>query len=296
VEEKYILWPLVNIPQIPKAILYRLAREVMSSKDGKARKLLSDQMSSGMSVYSPDKHAQASTAPPLEDTYSEEFGERQGLPLTSERLNQIVELHMTRQFSSSWNKQRSESKAVLFLLDASGSMAGSRLHICKESLKSILENFISDEDYVGFIAFASYTKVVFEMMLKQGKLRLMLERLNQLDVFGATKFYDAVLEAVQMLAKVESNNRWIIALTDGEDTGSRVDAHGTAASKIIEEARLNFACITVGKLPAESMEIINGYVSSAADGMHVEASDTVKIAAAFKEVAHVLEGGLNECL
>jgi len=268
----------------------------MNDKQGKHRKLLRDQMCSSMSVYSPDKQAQAATAPPLEDTNREEFGEGQGLRLTNARLNEIVELHMSRQFSSSWNKQTSGSKAVLFLLDASGSMAGSRLHICKESIKNILENFISDEDYVGFIAFASYTKVVFDMMLKKGKLRLMLERLNQLDVFGATKFYDAVLEAVQMLAKVQSSSRWIIALTDGEDTGSSVDRSGTAATKIIEEASLNFACITVGKLPDQTIKIINGYVSSAVDGMHVEASDTVKIADAFKEVAHVLEGGLNECL
>lgn len=192
--------------------------------------------------------------------------------------------------------QISGSKAVLFVLDASGSMAGSRLRICKESIKNILENFIADDDNVGFIAFASHTEVMFDVMPKKGNLKLMLQRLEQLEVFGGTNFYDAMLEAVQKLSEVKSSNRWIIALTDGEDTGSKVDSDGSQATGLIEEIKLNVACITVGKLQDRSMKVIEKYVAKASNGMHVEASDTQKIADAFKQVANLIDGGLNECL
>jgi len=205
-------------------------------------------------------------------------------------------LHMSRQYTASWATQISESKAILFVLDASGSMAGSRLRICKESIRNILENFISDDDHVGFIAFASHTEVMFDMMTKKDNLRLMLERLQQLEVFGQTNFYDAMLEAVQKLSKVVSSNSWIIALTDGEDTGSKVDVDGSQACTMIKELRLNVACITVGTLNARFMKIIENYIENSKNGMHVEASNTQKIADAFKQVAHLIDGGLNECL
>jgi len=203
---------------------------------------------------------------------------------------------MSRQFSVSWKDHFSGSKAILFVLDASGSMAGSRLRICKESIRNILENFISDDDHVGFIAFASHTMVMFDMIPKKGKLQFMLERLQQLEVFGQTNFYDAMLEAVQKLSAVAGTNRWIIALTDGEDTGSKVDPEGAQATKIIQEQQLNVACITVGKLPDRFMKIINQYISSSKSGMHVGAENTQKIADAFKKIAHLIDGGLNECL
>jgi len=240
------------------------------------------------------------SAPPISvDT----FGEQEELVLnfsgngpSLERIQKVVDLHMSHKYDSSWRSQVSGSKAILFVLDASGSMAGSRLCICKKSIKNILENFISDDDHVGLIAFASHTEVMFEMMTKKGNLRLMLERLQELEVFGQTNFYDAMLEGVQKLSEIVSNNRWIIALTDGEDTGSTVDLDGSTASSMIKELKLNLACITVGKLNARFMKIIQNYIDNSKNGMHVEASNTQKIADAFKQVAHLIDGGLNECL
>jgi len=213
-----------------------------------------------------------------------------------ERIQKVVHLHMSHKYDCSWRNQISGSKAILFVLDASGSMAGSRLGICKKSIQNILENFIADDDHVGLIAFASHTEVMFEMMTKKGNLRLMLERLKQLEVFGQTNFYDAMLEGVQKLSEIVSNNRWVITLTDGEDTGSTVDLDGSKASSMIKELKLNVACITVGKLNARFMEIIQKYIDNSKNGMHVEASNTQKIADAFKQVAHLIDGGLNECL
>jgi len=161
-------------------------------------------------TYAPGVNMRA-TAPPLQsESYMHQSREGNGdaqFGPSQTRIQNIVELHMTRQFTSSWSKQKLGSKAVLFLLDASGSMAGSRLRICKESIQNILENFISDDDFVGFMAFASYTRVLFDMMVKKGKLKFMLERLHQLEVFGGTKFYDATLEAVQILEKVERDSK-----------------------------------------------------------------------------------------
>jgi len=175
-------------------------------------------------------------------------------------------------------------------------MAGSRLRTCKDSIRNILQNFVSDNDYVGLIAFASYTEVLFEMTQKKDNLQFMLKRLEELEVFGTTSFYDAMLDAVQKLSDVDSENRWIITLTDGEDTGSKVDRDGSRAADIIQEQRLNVGCITVGNLPADFITIVDKYIARAKNGMHVEASNTRKIAEAFEQIAQLIDGGLNECL
>jgi len=206
------------------------------------------------------------------------------LGISQKRIQQVVDLHMSRQFTGTWKNQISGSKAIFFVLDASGSMAGSRLRICKDSIRNILQNFVSDDDHVGLIAFASYTDVLFEMTQKKNNLQFMLQKLEQLQVFGTTSFYDAMLDAVQKLSDVDSENRWIITLTDGEDTGSKVDRDGSRAADIIQEQKLNVGCITVGTLPADFITIIDKYISKAKNGMHVEASNTRKIAEAFEQI------------
>jgi len=304
-EMNYILWPLLNIPRIPKTLLYRFALSVFKEKSNQASTFENVQAVGETYIgteaegegYGPGEPV--ASAPLRVDTFEkqdENWGKISSSGPSRKRIQEVIDLHMSRQFTGSWKDQLSGSKAILFVLDASGSMAGSRLRICKDSIRNILENFISNDDYVGFIAFASHTIVVFEMVPKKGKLQFMLERIEQLEVFGTTNFYDAMLEAVQKLSAVVGTNKWIIALTDGEDTGSKVDQEGAQATKIIQEQRLNVACITVGKLPDKCMKIIANYTSSAKSGMHVGASNTKRIADAFKKIAHLIDGGLNECL
>lgn len=305
-EINYILWPLLNVPRIPKNLLYIFAHSVFKEKSNQVSTFENVQAVGETCLategegetYGPGEPV--ASAPSLRVDTFEKQDETEGTISSSgpsrKRIQKVIDLHMSRQFTVSWKDRLSASKAILFVLDASGSMAGSRLRICKDSIRNILENYISDDDHVGFIAFASHTMVLFEMIPKKGKLQFMLERIEQLEVFGQTSFYDAMLEAVQKLSAVVGTNKWIIALTDGEDTGSKVDPRGYQATKIIQEQRLNLACITVGKLPDKFMKIIENYISSAKSGMHVGASNTKKIADAFQKIAHLIDGGLNECL
>jgi len=302
----YILWPLLNIPQIPKVLLHTFALEVVNKQYQHPR---TQGLAQADGVTRPGMDGEGETCSRVQvvasapafrvDTFEKMDGNEETFVSSGpsyERIQKIVDMHMSRQFTNSWQDQNSASKAILFVLDASGSMSGPRLRTCKDSIRNILENFTSYDDQVGIIAFAHSTKVLFDMMRVADKLQFMFERLEQLEVFGRTNFYDAMLEAVQKLSKVESGSKWIIALTDGADTGSFVDQDGSIARKIIEVKGLNVACITVGDLPAMSMKIIKNYVASSNKGMHVEASDTRKIADAFKQIAHVIDGGLNECL
>jgi len=305
-EMNYILWPLLNIPRIPKNLLFRFALSVFKDKSNNEITFGNVQAIGETCLategegerYGPGEPV--ASAPMVRvDTFEKQDvneGKISSSGPSRKRIQKVIDLHMSRQFTVSWKDQLSGSKAILFVLDASGSMAGSRLRICKNSIRNILENYVSDDDHVGFIAFASHTIVIFEMIPKKGKLQFILERIEQLEVFGQTNFYDAMLEAVQKLSAVVGTNKWIIALTDGEDTGSKVDPLGAQATKIIQEQRLNVACITVGQLPDKFMNIIENYISSAKSGMHVGASNTKKIADAFQKIANLIDGGLNECL
>jgi len=173
-------------------------------------------------------------------------------------------------------------------------MAGSRLQICKNSIKSILNNHIDDNDHVGFMAFASVTKLLFDLTRKEGNLSRMIREVDDLETFGATLFYDAILEAANKLISVGTEDRsaskWIMALTDGEDNCSTIDRNGEKAIRLLKENGISIAIITVGKLPQKTINIVNSYVKAAARGMHVEANDTAKIATAFERVASLIQG------
>jgi len=269
-----LLWPLSFVPKMSKQLLDTLVTEVLGQQYCFSE-------AAGQENMSPSAPPQRNSNDP-----SNHY---------KDRVYKSIQMHMSNAYGDDWKvQQRSVLKDVLFVLDASGSMAGSRLQVCKNSIKNILNNFIDDDDRVGFMAFASHTKLLFDLILRKGNLERMTKEVDDLSTFGATSFYDAILEAVNKLVAECTDERdaskWIMALTDGEDTCSTIDLDGVKAIELLRKSGINIAVITVGNLPAETMRVVNAYVKAANRGMHVEANDTGKIATAFERVADLIQG------
>lgn len=111
-------------------------------------------------------------------------------------------------------------KDVLFVLDYSGSMAGSRIKASTQNILMVFEKYISDNDSVMLNHFN--TSVITDIPLSRKRdvaetFVKAVECLNSPN--GGTAFYDAVYKAAETLKK-SSNKSYIIGLTDGDDNSS----------------------------------------------------------------------------
>jgi Mg-chelatase subunit ChlD len=195
-------------------------------------------------------------------------------------------------------------KAMQFVLDCSGSMAGSYLSTCKTSAQMIVDEFTDSEDQVGFIAFAHYTKDIFPLMKKGGNENKIRQDISNLNTFGGTAFFDAVMDGLERLRSLPPDTpKWVIALTDGADQHSSRDKSGRQACDLLRKIpKSNLAIITVGDLPQSTIGNVKKYVAAAASvgnkALHIVASDASKIAEAFETIGNMMadDGGLAEHL
>ena len=143
-----------------------------------------------------------------------------------------------------------------------------------------------------------------------------LAELHQLQVKGATAFYDAVLQALELLQaegeKLKYVSKWVVALTDGADTVSFPEAVPKACEILRTTPKMNLALLTVSGKPKRGcfglgnlkyvdvadMNVVNQYLDAARGGkyagtvLHIDADNEGAIAAAFDSVseAMALEG------
>jgi uncharacterized protein YegL len=121
--------------------------------------------------------------------------------------------------------QVSPPKQVSFLLDYSGSMAGSRINNAVDNIIHVFKTYINAEDSVSFSRFDHKLDLQFPMALKDEKRMHDKILACREEANGGTAFYDAVIttlstftSGVQSAAGATSD--WLITLTDGGDCHS----------------------------------------------------------------------------
>jgi hypothetical protein len=210
---------------------------------------------------------------------------------------------------------QSSAKTVLFCLDWSASMlsqdTGTRLtrfETCIRSVRAILKAQVLGRDNVGVVGFGTDVKVVLAPTLKSEAANLD-KKIGALSpsTAGGTCFYDAVVESLQLMNTADPRcPRWLVCLTDGDDLGSKAgNSCGQLVTKMLDTGdvkNLNMVMITVGKLAAKNLQVIDGWVEQVKNtggfGEHVSAQDASKIEMAFEVVAECLAadvGGAVEC-
>ena len=128
---------------------------------------------------------------------------------------------------------------IVLVVDHSGSMEQeNRIGGLKRAVASFLEK-LPGGSRVAVVGFSSEVERLCPFTTDRNSVRAAV---NQLRPGGSTRFYDAVVEALQLLDK-ETGRRAVLALTDGQDTASM---EATLESAIAAARRLGLPVYTLG--------------------------------------------------
>ena len=168
--------------------------------------------------------------------------------------------------------------------------AGVALPQCKKSIKDIITTYLSPTDPISMMVFNSQVSRVFSDKTKGSNLGEMMQSIDAIRAEGGTAFYDALKIAIEgsLLDK-----KWIVALTDGDDGGSRYTPADVI--KAIERSNRGLIVITVSSL--KNRELI-AKICTAANKKNVGklievAHNMAEIEQVFKKVIQMITGELH---
>ena len=119
-------------------------------------------------------------------------------------------------------------KDIVFVLDVSGSMYGTKLDQAKDALKYVLDELAdsSTEDRFNIVAFSDYISVFSESGLVDASsvnLDAAEDFIDDLEAIGGTDINGSLLEALDDLSSGGVASQIVVFLTDGEPTVGEVD-------------------------------------------------------------------------
>jgi Ca-activated chloride channel family protein len=190
------------------------------------------------------------------------------------------------------------TRDLMLLVDLSGSMEtedftnADRENVDRLSaVKEVLDEFLirREGDRVGLIVFgnAAFTQVPFTQDLAAS--RILLEETTVRMAGPRTAFGDAIGLAITLFEQSEVEERVIIALTDGNDTGSRVPP--AEAAKIASDNRITIHVVGVGDPTAVGEEkldeaVLRG-VASTTGGRYFHAADRDQLQEIYAELDRI---------
>ncbi len=220
-------------------------------------------------------------------------------------------LHMTEGYKKLGEIDKMEAalmdsglqRHVTFVIDVSGSMGGSRIRTCRDSITDIIGQYITGTDLISLIKFSAKSDFVFRNVRmvshpkRKHRLGLTDKRItecksdevidcvqNKTVVSGGTAFWDALKMAITTCESTGDN--WVIALTDGEDNKSRSNYHDII--KLLKtNTNTTIIAITVG--PLKNINQVQAVCAASMGGQHIPAgTDINSIADAFKQAGSMM--------
>ena len=190
------------------------------------------------------------------------------------------------------------TRDLLLLVDLSGSMetedfnnaAGERVDRLR-AVKEVLDGFLTERrgDRVGLVVFgsAAFVQVPFTQDLEA--TRLLLEE-TQVGMAGPrTAFGDAIGLAITLFERSELEQRVVIALTDGNDTGSRIPP--TEAARIARDSDITIHVVGVGDPTAVGEERLDEQalrdVAQTTGGRYFHADDRAALQQIYAELDRI---------
>jgi len=172
-----------------------------------------------------------------------------------------------------------------------GQSATTRLTTCIECIKDIAKGTLEADDNIGLISFADDVRIDLDLTRRGNpgdpSYTEIVGKVEGLRTRGRTAFYNAVKTACAKI-KGRTEDRWVIALTDGADTNSAVGAVPEAERILKETPGLNLALITLGgEVDQEKINKLKAAAEAGGNnGMHVQADDLHAVRAAFENIAN----------
>lgn len=172
---------------------------------------------------------------------------------------------------------------VVLVLDRSYSMnQEERIERLKEAVDIFLENQ-PEGSRVAVLAFSNEVDRLCDFSTDRG---LIHERVHALWATGTTRFYDAVAEALEMLS-TQSGRRAVIALTDGDDTSSRL-ADLESVIAMAREAGLPVHTVGVGS-EQEIKSATLRHLAQETRGEYFRAEHAEALRSIYEEIARSLK-------
>jgi Flp pilus assembly protein TadB/Mg-chelatase subunit ChlD len=171
-------------------------------------------------------------------------------------------------------------RAVIIVLDTSGSMAGSGIAAARQAALSYLANLPSDVQ-AGLLTFADQPRLVVTPTVNRARVRDALARVK---ATGDTALYDAVRAAVSALDAARlgpSAQRRLVVLSDGVDTSSKTALKSVTDQLAADHVPADVVAFRYGSGDASAAQ----RVASAAGGRVLTAQNAGELTAAFAAVA-----------
>lgn len=182
-------------------------------------------------------------------------------------------------------------KSVLYVLDYSGSMSGSRNRASVRGSLDLFNTAIKEKDTVGVITFHTTSRMILQptpVRNNKTKIQETLKRLTRPN--GNTALWDAVADAIDSLESIGGTQRWLVLLTDGEDNSSRRTANEINKKITKLKSALNLVVISVGDIGTD--EAILMEFCDRTNGTFIKITDTKsvhkEIEKAFKTVGQLM--------
>ncbi len=187
------------------------------------------------------------------------------------------------------------TRDILLLVDLSGSMEANdfinrqneqvnRLDAVKEVLGGFLKR--REGDRVGMIVFGNSAFVQIPFTQDLEAYRTLLSELQVRMAGPKTAFGDAIGLGINLFNNSDVQDRMMIALTDGNDTGSRVPP--TEAAKIANDNRIKIHVIAIGDPSAVGEEKLDELtlraVGKNSGGQYFHADDQLQLEEIYKEI------------
>ena len=190
------------------------------------------------------------------------------------------------------------TRDLMLLVDLSGSMETADFNNAAgetvdrlTAVKEVLDEFLTRRkgDRVGLIVFgnAAFTQVPFTQDLEAA--RILLEETRVRMAGPRTAFGDAIGLAITLFEESEVEDRVVIALTDGNDTGSRVPP--AEAARIAEDRGISIHVIGVGDPAAVGEEKLDEEalrtVATTTGGRYFHAADRDELQEIYAELDRI---------
>lgn len=164
-------------------------------------------------------------------------------------------------------------RTVMIAIDASGSMAGSRLAAAKEAAESFVDALPSDVA-VGVVAFADDASVRLEPTQDRAAVSTAI---SAIAARGDTAMRDGIIAALPLAGRV-------VVLSDGEDTASRATAGELATAMEAADVPVDIVALAPTTRHAGWLRAIAGR----SGGSYTSSAQASGLAAAFAGVAAVI--------
>jgi Flp pilus assembly protein TadB/Mg-chelatase subunit ChlD len=171
-------------------------------------------------------------------------------------------------------------RAVMIVLDTSGSMGASGIAAARQAALSYLANLPSDVQ-AGLLTFSDQPRLVVGPTANRAPVR---DALARVQAAGDTALYDAVRAAVSALDAARigpSAQRRLLVLSDGVDTSSQAALKSVTGQLVAEEIPADVVAFRYGSGDASAAQ----QIASAAGGRVLTAQNAGELTAAFAAVA-----------